>query len=430
MSITSSFYSALSGLDTQGTAMQVIGDNIANTKTTGFKSSTAHFEDVLGVSLSGVTGSNQTGAGSKISSVDGNFIQGSLETTDVATDIADNGKGFFIVQDPSSSELFYTRAGHFMIDSQGYYVNSEGYQIQGYLYDSTGTNLIESLADIQINQNSMIPPRVTSQINMVLNLDGGETIVPAATAFDATDPNTYNYSTTLNIYDSLGQVHSIHVYFTKRPDTAGPPISLNWEWNAMIDGSDVQLGTPGVLQAYGTGTVNFDTSGQLTTAMPVNFYTGAITFANGLTPPATTLDFTNTTQYGSDSAIQSLSQNGYAAGTVSGVGIDEKGNIVASYTNGTRQKIARLALADFPNLNGLARKGMTLYQATSTSGDPLYNKPGVGGMGTISSSMLEESNVDLASEFIKMIIVQRGYQANTKVITTTDDMLAQLINIR
>jgi flagellar hook protein FlgE len=198
----------------------------------------------------------------------------------------------------------------------------------------------------------------------------------------------------------------------------------------MIDGSDVQLGTPGVLQAYGTGTVNFDTSGQLTTAMPVNFYTGAITFANGLTPPATTLDFTNTTQYGSDSAIQSLSQNGYAAGTVSGVGIDEKGNIVASYTNGTRQKIARLALADFPNLNGLARKGMTLYQATSTSGDPLYNKPGVGGMGTISSSMLEESNVDLASEFIKMIIVQRGYQANTKVITTTDDMLAQLINIR
>jgi flagellar hook protein FlgE len=430
MSITSSFYSALSGLDTHGTAMQVIGDNIANAKTTGFKSSTAHFEDVLGVSLSGVTGSNQTGAGSKVSSVDGNFIQGSLETTDVTTDIANNGKGFFVVQDPNSTELFYTRDGHFLIDNQGYYVNNEGYQVQGYLYDSTGTNLIESLADIHINQNSMVPPQVTSQINMVLNLNGGDTIVPAATAFDATDPTTYSYSTTVNIYDSLGQTHSISLYFTKRPDTAGPPLALNWEWNAMIDGSDVQGGTAGVLQAYGTGTINFDTSGSLTTTMPVSFYTGSITFANGLTPPATDIDLTNTTQYGSSSTIQSVSQDGYAAGTVSGLGIDQQGNFVVSYTNGTRRKVARLALADFPNLNGLVRKGSTLYQATTNSGDPLYNKPGVGGMGNISSSMLEESNVDLAAEFIKMIIIERGYQANTKVISTTDDMLNQLINIR
>ena len=422
MSITSSFYSGLSGLDTHGTAMQVIGDNIANVKTTGFKSSTAHFEDVLGVSLTGVTGGNQTGAGSKIGSVDGNFIQGSLETTDVSTDIAINGKGFFIVGDPNSSELFYTRAGHFIIDNQGYYVNNQGYQVQGYLYDDTGTTLLETLADVQINQNSMIPPKVTGTVDMVLNLDAQETDL----VWDIADPTgTSHFSTALTIYDSLGQSHQIQVYFTKT-DTP----TQEWQWHAVIDGSDVQGGTPGVFQDYGSGTINFDTSGQLTTAMPVTFYTGAITLANGLTPPSTDIDFTDTTQYGSASAIQKLNQDGYAAGTVSGVGIDEEGNIVANYTNGTRKKIARLALADFPNLIGLTRKGSTLYQATTRSGEPLHNKPGVGGMGNISSSMLEESNVDLAAEFIKMIIIQRGYQANTKVITTTDDMLAQLINIR
>ncbi len=420
MSITSSFYSGLSGLDTHATAMQVIGDNIANLHTTGFKSSNVHFEDVLGVSLTGVSGGNQTGAGAKISTVDAEFIQGSLMTTNVSTDVAINGKGFFIVQDPMTSELFYTRAGHFSLDNQGYYVNTLGYQVQGYLYDSTGTSLIETLSDIQINQNSMIPPNVTTEVNMVLNLDASASPL----TWDITDPgNTSHFSTALNIYDSLGQSHQIRVYFTKTADQT-------WEWNAVIDGADVQGGTSGVLESYGTGTLEFDTSGSLTTAMPVDFYTEDITFANGLSATASTIDFTDTTQYGSATAIQVLNQNGYAAGTVSGVSIDEEGNIIANYTNGTRRRIARLALADFPNLNGLLRKGATLYQATTTSGDPLYNKPGVGGMGNISASMLEESNVDMAAEFIKMIIIQRGYQANTKVITTTDEMLAQLINIR
>ncbi|MBM4349423.1 MAG: flagellar hook protein FlgE [Deltaproteobacteria bacterium] len=420
MSVTSSFYSGLSGLDTHATAMRVIGDNISNLQTTGFKNSSVHFEDVLGVSLSGVSGGNQTGAGVKVSTVDANFIQGSLMTTDVSTDVAINGKGFFVLQDSLTDEMSYTRAGHFKINNLGYYVNPQGYQVQGYLYDSTGTTLINSLSDIQINQNSMIPPRVSSNVDMVLNLNASESTL----VWDITDPSgTSQFSTALNIYDSLGQSHQVRVYFTKTADQT-------WGWNAVIDGADVQGGTPGVLEQYGSGTAIFDSSGGLTTAMPVNFYTGAITFANGLTPPAATVDFTGTTQYGSPSAIQVLTQDGYAAGTVSGVGIDDEGNIVASYTNGTRRKIACLALADFPNLNGLNRKGANLFQATTTSGDPLYNRPGIGGMGTISSSMLEESNVDMAAEFIKMIIIQRGYQANTKVITTTDEMLAQLINIR
>lgn len=420
MSITSSFYSGLSGLDSHATAMRVIGDNIANLHTTGFKSSTAHFEDVLGVSLTGVSGGNQTGAGVKVAAVDANFIQGSLMTTDVSTDVAVNGKGFFIVEDALSEELFYTRAGHFHIDNQGYYVNNLGYRVQGYLYDSTGTTLIETLSDIQINMNSMIPPRVTSMVKMVLNLNATESDL----TWDPNNPSgTSHFSTALNIYDSLGQSHQIRIYFTKVDNQT-------WLWNGLIDGADVQGGTPGVPVSYGSGILTFDEYGQLTTGMPVEFYTEDITFANGLTPPPTRVDFTGTTQYGSPSAIQVLSHDGYAAGTVSGVSIDEEGNIIASYTNGTRRKIACLALADFPNLNGLTRKGANLFQATTASGEPLFNRPKVGGMGTISSSMLEESNVDMAAEFIKMIIIQRGYQANTKVITTTDEMLSQLINIR
>jgi flagellar hook protein FlgE len=420
MSITSSFYSGLSGLDTHATAMQVIGDNLANVQTTGFKSNSAHFEDVLGVSLTGISGGNQTGAGTQISSVDANFIQGSLETTGVGTDVAINGKGLFAVKDPNSSELFYTRAGHFVFDNLGYYVNTQGLRVQGYLYDSNGANLIENLADIQINQNSMIPPKVSGLINMVLNLDASE----VTKTWDPTNPSgTSSFSTALTIFDSLGQSHQVQVYFTKTGDQT-------WDWHAMIDGGDTQGGTPGTFVDYGTGTINFDAQGQLTTAMPVNFYTGAITFANGATPPTTEIDYTTTTQYGSASAIQKLTQDGYSAGSISGVSVDGEGNLVASYTNGTRKNIARFALADFPDLNGLARKGGTLYQATTTSGDALYNKPGIGGMGEVSASMLEESNVDMAAEFIKMIVIQRGYQANTKVITTTDDMLNQLINMR
>ncbi len=421
MSITSSFFSGLSGLDTHGRAMQVIGDNIANVNTTGFKSSSVHFEDVLGVSLTGVTGGSQTGAGAKISSVDRNFIQGSLETTDVSTDIAINGRGFFIMGDPSSNQSFYTRIGHFHFDNQGYYVNNQGYRVKGYYYDSTGTTLYETLNDIKIDQQSMIPPQVTGKVQMALNLNAQEDPL----VWNISNPTgTSHFSTSFSVFDSLGQSHRIQVFFNKSDEHS-------WVWNAAIEGSDVKGGTPGQLSLYGSGALAFDNLGQLQTPMPSALYTaGDLIFANGLTPPATQIDFTETTHYGSASAIKKIHRDGYASGTIAGVGIDEEGNITANYTNGTRKKLARIALAGFSNLSGLLRKGSAMFQATTSSGDPIYNKPGIGGLGAISASMLEKSNVDLAAEFIKMIIIQRGYQANTKVITTTDEMLAQLINIR
>lgn len=419
MSITSSFYTGLSGLDAHGTAIGVIGDNIANVHSAGFKASTTHFEDVLGLSLTGVSGSNQTGAGTKVASVDGNFIQGSLATTQVGTDVAINGKGFFIVGDPNTNESYYTRAGHFTVDNQGYYINGQGNRVQGYLYDSTGQTLIEIMSDIQLNTHSMVPPQITTEIDTVLNLDA---TITDFLVFDVNNlSTTTHYSTPITIYDSLGQSHQLQLYFTK---TA----AQTWDLNVVVDGSDTSDGLP---HLYGAAvTLGFDTSGALTTAMPQTLTPAGFNFANGIAPSAIDIDLTNTSQYGSASAIQSIFQDGFAAGTLSDISIDERGNIIGNYTNGTVRNIARLALGDFTNLNGLERKGGTLYQATTHSGPPLYNKPGEGGMGSISSSMLEESNVDLAAEFIKMIIVQRGYQANTKVITTTDDMLAQLLNLR
>ncbi len=420
MSLQASFYSALSGLDTNSTAMQVVGDNIANQNTNGFKGSSVHFEDVLGQSLGTVSGSNATGVGAKVGSINGNFTQGTLMTTNVDTDVAVNGRGFFILEDVTSNEQYYTRDGHFHLDNNGYLVNTGENRVQGFLYNDTGTNVVSTLADIQVDQSSMVDPNTTTTVDMVLNLDASAT----TDTFDITDPGgSSEYSTAITIYDSLGKSHVITTYFTKTASQA-------WQWNATIDGSDVQGGTAGSSVLFGTGDIGFNTSGVLTTTMPVSLYTGSVTFADGIPASAIDLDLTGTSQYGTSSAIQTISQDGYAAGMISGITINSDGTIVGYYTNGQVKNIAQLVLANFTNLNGLERAGTMLYRSSTNSGDPLYNRPGVGGMGNLSAGCLEESNVDLAAEFIKMIITQRAYQANSKVISTTDEMLAQLLSVK
>jgi len=434
MSISSSLFTALSGLNTQGTAMSIVGDNISNINTTGFKSSSPQFEDILGLSLSGVSGSNQTGAGANVKSVDVNYTQGTFDTTDVTTDVAINGKGFFIVKDPTTNEQFYTRAGHYHFDNQGYYVNEQGDRVQGFLYDNTGTSLIQTLADIQVNQNNMIPPQVTTTAQMVLNLDSSAT--PTTGGFLITNPTgTSSYTTPLTIYDSLGQAHAIQVYFTNvsgltiGATTYGP---RTWQWNAIIPNSDTSTGGVGYT-LFGNGILAFNSNGALTSVMPATLHNqtaNPITYANGVAATDSTLDFTSTTQYGTVSSIQIVNQNGYAPGTASNISVDDQGNIVANYTNGQVRNIARLALANFTDINGLQRRGSSLYSETVASGQPLVNRPGDAGMGTIASSMLKESNVDLAGEIIKMVVIQRGYEANSKVISTTDAMMNTLLNIR
>jgi flagellar hook protein FlgE len=429
MSVSSAFYTGLSGLDTSGTAMGVLGDNVANISTTGYKSSSIFFADVLGLSLTGVMGGNRVGAGAKTQAVDVNYTQGTFKTTGSGSDVAINGNGMFVVRDDKTGAEYYTRDGHLTIDNEGYYVNSQGYRLQGYKYGvdtTTGTMALEeTLVDIQVTANGINPPLATTDVTMILNLNASDEIktwaMPPGTA-------NFNYSAPVTIYDSLGAAHVVQVYFTK---TA----ASNWSWHAMIDGSEITGGTPGTPVIYGSGAANMTfnpNTGAMTAPVgPVAFFGGgAITFANGATPTATDIDFSGSVSYDSPSTTQDITQNGYPSGSSISVGIDELGNVVAAYSNGTIKPLYRMALADFKSLSGLERKGMTIYQATIASGDPLYNKPGEGGAGKVNATMLEEANVDLATELIKMIIVQRAYQANAKVISMADEMMQAVQNIR
>jgi len=435
MGVGSAFYTGLSGLDTSGMAMGVLGDNMANIGTTGYKSSSIFFGDVLGLSLTGVSGGNRVGAGSKTQAVDVNYTQGTFETTGSGTDVAINGNGFFVVRNPADGAEYYSRDGHLGIDNEGYYINSQGYRVQGYKYglDSvTGEYAVEeTLTDLKVTPGSINPPVATTTATMKLNLDASADIKATAWAIPPT-PDMYNFSAPVTIYDSLGSSHVIQVFFTK---TAGP--GNNWSWNALIDGGDVTGGTAGVPQAFGSGgtpaDMTFDpATGKMTTPLgPMTFgAAGGLTFKNGSLSIASTIDFADSVSFAAPSLLQDLNQNGFPAGSATSVSIDEFGNLTAAYSNGTNKPLFRMALANFKSLGGLDRKGLTLYQSSLASGDPLYGKPGEGSLGKINPTMLETSNVDLASEMIKMIITQRAYQANAKVISMVDEMMQAVQNIR
>jgi len=429
MSVGSAFYTGLSGLDTSGMAMGVMGDNLANIGTTGYKSSSIFFGDVLGLSLTGVSGGNRVGAGSKTQAVDVNYTQGTFETTGSGTDVAINGNGFFVIRNPGDGAEYYTRDGHLGIDNEGYYINSQGYRVQGYKYglDSvTGKYALEeTLTDLKVTPGSINPPVATTSLTMKLNLDASADIKTTPWALPPT-PNMYNFSAPVTIYDSLGSSHVIQVFFTKSA-------ASTWDWNALIDGGDVTGGTAGTPQLFGSGAgIAFDpTTGKMTApAIAVPFHLGGIIFKNGSPSTANTIDFADSVSFASPSLAQDLSQNGFPAGSATSVSIDEFGNLTAAYSNGTNKPLYRMALATFKSLGGLDRKGLTLYQSTIASGDPLYGKAGEGSLGKVNPTMLEQSNVDLASEMIKMIIVQRAYQANAKVITMADEMMQAVQNIR
>jgi flagellar hook protein FlgE len=435
MGIGSAFYTGLSGLDTSGMAMGVMGDNLANSGTTGYKSSSIFFGDVLGLSLTGVSGGNRVGAGSKTQAVDVNFTQGTFETTGSGTDVAINGNGFFVVRNPGDGAEFFTRDGHLGIDNEGYYINSQGYRIQGYKYglnSVTGAyTLEETLTDLKVTPGSINPPVATTTVTMKLNLDASADIKTTAWAIPPT-PDMYNFSAPVTIYDSLGSSHVIQVYFTKSA-------ASTYDWHALIDGGDLDpLGTPpgvpGTPQLFGSGVgLAFDpATGELTApTIPVPFGAATtLTYKNGSQSVASTIDFAGSVSFAAPSLLQDLNQNGFPAGSATSVSIDEFGNLTAAYSNGTNKPLFRMALATFKNMGGLDRKGLTLYQNTIASGDPLYGKAGEGSLGKINPTMLEAANVDLASEMIKMIIVQRAYQANAKVITMVDEMMQAVQNIR
>ncbi len=422
MGLSSTLYTGISGLKANSEAMSVTGNNISNSNTVGFKSSSTLFSDVLSASISSASGSSQVGRGVQISSVSNNFSQGSFQSTSSATDLAIEGEGFFMVSATDSEEVLYTRNGSFSFDSDGYLVNDAGYQVLGKTYDENGELSGGDPTSIFVDFDTQIPANDTSTLTLTTNLDAGSDII---TAFDIDNADdTSNYSTSTQIYDSLGDTHLVTTYFTKTADQT-------WEWHMVVDSSELDTTAAATdLTEIGSGTLTFDSDGNLTSG------------GSGATTTAGILDWTNgadaaqeiemtfdTTQFSSSSVVISQDQNGYGPGEVVDVSIDDSGNVVASYSNGENINIAMLTLATFNNAGGLCKEGGSLYSATSASGTASVGVAGAS-QGYIYTSSLELSNVDLAQEFVSMITIQNGYSASSKVITTTDEMLQELINLK
>jgi len=431
MTVLSSMNSGVSGLKAESDALGVVGDNIANVNTSGFKAQRAVFEDVLGHSILAGTSTGLPGSGVRVGDIQQMFTQGTLSNTGVSTDVALNGDGFFVVKGTVDgvSSNFYTRAGEFVIDKDGKLSNTSGLKVQGYQANGDGT-FAASLSDVTA-PTAALPARATTAINVTANIDSSAKVITAA--WDPQDPaNTANFSTTMSIYDSLGNAHTADVYFRKTADNA-------WDYHVLVPGADLnppvvgnsEVGS-GALAFTDTGALNAET---VTTAVSATFGGGAtpaqaitLDFGTSIADGGTGLD--GTTQFAGPSNVSSQKQDGYASGDFSGVSVDGQGVVTGLYTNGEKIAMSQLAIAKFRSNDGLGRAGQNLWISTRESGTAAMGTAGSGGRGATTGGALEGSNVDLASEFVSMIQHQRSFSANSKTITTADEMLQELINIK
>lgn len=404
------FQTSLSGLNAAQTNLSVTGNNIANASTTGFKKSKAEFADIYSNNFSSTS---QIGSGVRVSDVTQQFSQGNVEFTDNSLDLAISGEGFFVLKGTDGSEI-YTRAGAFGLDREGYVVNSGGQRLQGFATDATGVVINTTPNDLYIS-NAASPASATDLTEININLDAAE-VPPAVAPFSSADPNTYNFSTSTTIFDSLGASHTQTLYFVKDAAPAN-----QWSTYMEVDGTDV---TPAPQPR-----INFAADGSLTTVPSTVAYNSFIP-TNGANPMPLSVDFNGSTQYAGESAVNSVVQNGYTTGRISGISIDGNGVVFARYTNGQSNILGSVAMAKFANPQGLQSIGDTNWAATFESGDVVAGQAGRGTFGQIQSGALEASNVDLSKQLVNMIIAQRDFQANAKMISTEDQVTQSIINIR
>ena len=409
------------------------GNNIANASTTGFKRSRAEFGDVYANSL--VAGSNTAGSGVLVNSISQQFDQGNVAFTDNSLDLAINGDGFFVLSEPSGSAS-YTRAGYFGIDDEGYITNSSGSILQGFLPTGSGTSVGGTPADLQV-QVADLPPQSTSNVDLLFNLDAREDVPPVA-PFSPDDADTFNSSTSLTIFDSLGESHVLSTFYEK---TATQNV---WNMHAYIADDTGTLQSV-ISPAGGAGGANdffeltFGTDGILTGSDPavLNIDNWNPSGANqsstsGATPGVSDyiIDIGTSTQFGSDFAVAAVDQDGFATGKLSGLEINSTGEVFARYTNGEALILGQVAMASFANTQGLNPLGETSWAQSFESGEPVVGAPLTSTLGGIQSGALEESNVDLSEELVRLIIAQRNFQANAKTIETADTVTQAIINIR
>lgn len=454
------FNIGLSGLNASSKDLDVTGNNIANASTVGFKRSRAEFADVYATGAFG-SSRTQSGNGVTVQAVTQQFNQGNLDFTDNTLDLAVSGQGFFVLKpNLASSDLIYTRAGAFQVNKDGYIVNSLGQMLQGFPVNGTDgsvtTTALASVGPISLPQITGVP-QATSSVGISVNVDSrASALVDASgnpintSAADASgnlnvnDSRTYTSSTSVNVYDSLGNIHTVTYYFVKggAADSSGNiDASGNhtvWYVVPRIDGYPDSSGN--TLPATSSLTV---TAGQIIfgpTGSLVSETQPALNWA-GL-PGADTLSFTTTfdadvsnglpgsTQYAQSFSLLNMSQDGFAPGRLSGLDITDTGIIRANYSNGTSEAIAKVAMANFYNSQGLKQLGDTNWQETINSGAALAGEAGSGNFGFIKSATLESSNVDLTKELVHLIVAQRNFQANAKTIETANQVTQTVINLR
>ncbi len=422
----SSMYTAVSGLNAEDTALSVVGNNIANQNTVGFKNSDTVFGDVLSSEMAGM----QVGSGVRVDDITPQFTQGALETTSNALDMAIEGNGFFVVN--GSSGQRYTRAGQFQMDKSGNIVDSQGDVLQGYQADANG-NITGNIGNLTLTV-SQLPPQATGKVGMMLNM---ESTSPVTSAFSLTGgpggtPTNYDYSTSLTAYDIQGVAHQVTAYFTNLGPVASGTYAGDNQWQA----SYVYNNTSGTPTVAGTQNLYFNSSGALASdsldaPVTFNFATSQnIAFDYGTAIDEGGTGLNGTTQFASDFSVENITQDGSPAGTLENYSIDKNGVITGTFTNGMQKNLGQMVLANFDAPTKLQQLDGNLYSQTVDSGQALIGKPQTAGLGSVNSGSLEESNVDLSDQFVKMIAAQSGYEANSKMITTMDQLMQTLVNMK
>jgi flagellar hook protein FlgE len=398
------FRVALSGLNAASSDLNVTANNIANANTVGFKGSRAEFADVFAV------GAQEIGNGVRLSGVTQEFSQGGVDFTDRALDLAISGEGFFTMSD--NGVVSYTRVGSFGADRDGYVVNSQNQRLQIFPAANNGTFNTGTLSDLRLSTTDS-PPQATTSAEFGINLPANAAPPPIG-VFDPANASSFNHSTAVTIYDSLGATHTATVYFVKDavPNT----------WNAYfyVDGAAVG----------GANTMTYSNAGVLTAPASGTFALPPYTPATGAADITMSANFSQSTQFGSNFGVNLLNQDGFAAGRLSNIDVDSEGVIFARFTNGRSEPLGQVALSNFTNTQGLRQLGDTSWGETFTSGDAIRGAGGTASFGLIQSGALEASNVDLTEQLVNMITAQRNFQANAQMISTADQVTQTIINIR
>ena len=417
-----SLSSGVTGLQTTTTMMDIIGNNVANINTTGYKASRVTFGEMFSQTLRGATGATDTsggtdplqvGLGTSVESIDTLFSQGAIESTGNSNDLAIEGDGFFVVKNGGKTQ--YTRVGALALDSSNNLTMAGiGAILQGKMANDQGVIPAgATLTNIQVDQSKTSPPKATTSVNMGGNVDASAaTYVPASAGPPPVAESGGKASTTMNVYDSLGNTHALTVTMTKNA-TAN-----TWDYS-ITDSSNTQVAS---------GSVTFNADGTLATGSPVVI--PSITLTNGAAPLNVTVDMSAMTQTQGTGSITPEKVDGYASGQMSSWSVDENGYINATFSNGQVMKLGQVMVAEFNNPEGLTQTGSGIYDVSPNSGIPELISPGGDTRSKILSGSLEQSNVDLPTEFTKMIVAQRGFQANARVITTSDEILQELVNLK